>query len=239
MNGLGNKSAANLKIDLAGMIGYVQSFLSYLIPGPPLLLQNISASSYPEALRAASLNNEFLLVHVASPVHDLQAAFDSNVTASPAFVSFLTENHVRFWATSISTTEGYSLANVLSATSFPFLGLVLPQGPRVLLRIACTNSLAEILSSLQSALDQHSHVLMQRRQEQQARSDERQIREMQDEAYQKSLEADKEKQRKVQLEMEQELIDEQDRSRKEQVKSEELQVYLSFYLRNFKLDLVY
>ncbi|KAJ3151654.1 FAS-associated factor 2 [Geranomyces michiganensis] len=157
--------------------------------------------TYAQALQKAKTEVRYLLAYLHSPEHDDTDAFCRRTLGDADLASELTSRNVLFWAGDVRNGEAFQAANVLGATAYPFLAIIAPQPGTSRLAVVhrkegkCTA--ADIIASLASVTQRMDPEVATLRAEREAREQTRSIREQQDEAYQASLRADKEKRRKA------------------------------------------
>ncbi|KAJ3037530.1 FAS-associated factor 2 [Rhizophlyctis rosea] len=173
--------------------------------------------SYSQALETAKRNLKYLLVVLHSSEHDDTDGFCRNVLNSDDLLNYLREKEVTVWAGDIREPEAFKVSNVLSATRYPFLGIIAPQGSRMVVadRVEGPKSAAEITAAITRVMDRMDTQIASIRAERRATESARSLREQQDEAYQASLRADEEKERKAQEERERQEREREEAERKE------------------------
>ncbi|KAJ3142162.1 FAS-associated factor 2 [Geranomyces variabilis] len=159
------------------------------------------AGTYAQALQKAKTEVRYLLAYLHSPEHDDTDAFCRRTLCDADLAAELISRNVLFWAGDVRNAEAFQAANVLGATAYPFLAIIAPQPGTSRLAVVhrkegmCTA--AEIVAVLASVTQRMDPEVATLRAEREAREQTRSIREQQDEAYQASLRADKEKRRKA------------------------------------------
>ncbi|KAJ3171931.1 FAS-associated factor 2 [Geranomyces variabilis] len=159
------------------------------------------AGTYAQALQKAKTEVRYLLAYLHSPEHDDTDAFCRRTLCDADLAPELVSRNVLFWAGDVRNAEAFQAANVLGATAYPFLAIIAPQPGTSRLAVVhrkegmCTA--AEIVAALASVTQRMDPEVATLRAEREAREQTRSIREQQDEAYQASLRADKEKRRKA------------------------------------------
>lgn len=79
---------------------------------------------YLIAVSDAKKELRFLLIYLHSDHHPEAQDFCSNVLIHREVVNYLTRNRILFWASSINSTEGYRVQQLLRENSYPLLALI-------------------------------------------------------------------------------------------------------------------
>ncbi|KAI1300187.1 FAS-associated factor 2-B [Halotydeus destructor] len=177
--------------------------------------------TYNQALLEAKKNLTFLVVYLHSEHNQDTDEFCSDVLTHPEVVSYIQRNNILFWGCPISAAEGYRVSVALKGFTYPFLGLIgLKENHRMVLvrKFEGSTTVERLLSQLQQGIDENEAAFVVARLDKQERDMNQLIRTEQDEAYQESLKADQEKERK--RKEEQEKKDVEDRARREKEEQE-------------------
>ncbi|KAI8052903.1 hypothetical protein BDF22DRAFT_733809 [Syncephalis plumigaleata] len=202
----------------------------------------------PPALEDGKSNLKFLLVYLHSEEHDETDGFCRNVLASTQLCDFLTRHQFICWAGDIEDQEAFQVSTTLQATGYPFLAVVVLHMPGALSGASVLSSSAKmtvvdrldgitnvdvIITRLQRAIDRYEGQLEAARAERRQREVNRMLREEQDAAYQASLRADQEKERRVReaRELEERKRQEMERKRQEQAQLAQKRAAYQYYLR--------
>lgn len=161
-------------------------------------------SGYAQAFDLAKRDLKYLLVVLLSPEHDDTAPFVRDTLLSSDVVDFLKspQNEILVWAGSVQDSEAYQVANALNVTKFPFTGLIVhtpsvsSTAMSVVTRVAGPVPSSELLSKLQSAMQQRTEELSRARGQRQEQQMARSLREEQNSAYERSLAQDRERARR-------------------------------------------
>lgn len=193
-----------LERDTAGSVS-LDAVASDRTPLPPFL-----ACSYSEALSAAKKHIKILMVVLTSQVHGDQELFRQHVLTHPSLVRMLQSSDFLVWGNDVQSREGFQVATLLEASTFPFVafialqprrsrsrGTVVPH-PAVLSRIEGSPqsvlSASAICAHIQDVLlPRTQSYLGQLRGEQRQRVMERELRAEQDRAYAESSRRDQER----------------------------------------------
>ncbi|KAJ3033770.1 FAS-associated factor 2 [Rhizophlyctis rosea] len=178
--------------------------------------------SYSQALEAAKRDLRYLVVVLHSSEHDDTDAFCRTVLNSNELIDYLRDKNIMVWAGDIREPEAFKVSNVLSATRYPFLGIIGPQGSRMVVieRVEGPRTASQIITTITRVTDRMDGQIAAIRAERQAQSSARTLREQQDEAYQASLRADQEKERKAREEAERAERERAEEERKERERVE-------------------
>ena len=148
-----------------------------------------------DALARAKREGRFLLVYLHSSQHGDTDAFCRGTLSSEAVVQFVDRNLV-MWAGDVTTTSGYEAALTLRATSFPHLSLLYMQGPqevRSLGQWIGPLGVDEMLVQLMAAVEENEAALVADRAEVEERERNRVLLRQQNDDYEQSLRADRQK----------------------------------------------
>ncbi|KAK9301245.1 hypothetical protein QLX08_006326 [Tetragonisca angustula] len=120
--------------------------------------------------------------------------------------------------------EGYKVAEALKSGSYPFLAVIVLKDNKMTVvgRMEGTPSPSELIFRLQTIIDHNEINLIQARQERAERSAAQSLRQQQDQAYEESLRADQEKDRR--REEERRAREEQEAREKEQLNAQEMEI---------------
>jgi FAS-associated factor 2 len=155
------------------------------------------ACGWQEAATRAQSEGKFLFVYIHSSRHQDAEEFCSNTLCAPNFVDYLNSTFIT-WAGDVRCADAFRLSSSLRAAAYPYCALLAFSGSRTRL-VTCVegsirpDALAEVL---QAALVEHGSMLWEERAAQEQRQIDRQLREEQDAEYQRSLEADREREKK-------------------------------------------
>lgn len=161
--------------------------------------------SYAAALDMAKRDLKFLLVLLLSPEHDDTAPFIRSVLLSNQLTTFLNtpenKTNLILWAGDVRDSEAYQVSTALRCTKFPFSALIThtpSQGATamsVVARLTGPIPVGTYVAKLQAAISTHEAQLATVRAERTAQQAERNIRQEQDSAYERSLAQDRERAR--------------------------------------------
>jgi len=166
---------------------------------------------YASAVDKMKSELKFLLVYLHCEVHDNTESFCRLTLASQAFVDYLSAENVLVWAGDVRHSEAYQVSVGLSATTFPFLGLIAlvnpPSGgtrPKLVKVIEGSVSSSDLISQLKAAIERHDLLMATLRAERAEMDSARRLRQQQDQAYAESLRRDQERESRLQEEREKE-----------------------------------
>ncbi|KAI9888743.1 MAG: hypothetical protein M1814_006475 [Vezdaea aestivalis] len=156
---------------------------------------------YAQAQDRAKKDVKFLLVILYSPEHDHTDAFLRETLFSDEVVSYLKDktNNTISWVGDVQEPEAYQVAASLDCTKFPSSALLslVPQSSttklRVVSRISGPCTASSYTAHLQASMGSYSEALETVRSTRAAQSAERNYREEQNAAYERSLEIDRER----------------------------------------------
>ena len=123
----------------------------------------------------------------------------SETMTNPDLIEYL-RNSVIFWGCSKNLPEGLKVYNALKVKRCPFLGVIVHKNSRMTLisKIEGPVTAAELMLQLSGLIAEHEQDLVVARFEKEQRNQTQLLRQEQDQAYQESLKADREKARKKQ-----------------------------------------
>ncbi|KAI9591464.1 thioredoxin-like protein [Syncephalis fuscata] len=169
-------------------------------------------SSYTQALEDGKRDLKFLLIYLHSEEHDNADKFCRTVLTSTQLCDFVDRHQFICWAGDIEDQEAFQVSTTLEATAFPFLAIVALHMPGAMSGASVLSSSARmtvvdrldgimdvniIINRLQRVVDRYEGQLEAARAERRQREINRILREEQDAAYQASLRADQEKERRA------------------------------------------
>ncbi len=152
--------------------------------------------SYAQAVNEAKRQLKFLVVYLHQNDNADCETFARQTMTNPDLIQFLQMNTV-FWACSKNLPEGQKVFSALKARRCPFLGIIVYKRARMTLvsKIEGPASAAELLLQINAIFSENEAELIVARQEKEERNETLLIRQMQDQAYEESLKADREKAR--------------------------------------------
>lgn len=130
--------------------------------------------SYQSAVNLAFTESKFLLIYLHSPLHEDSDNFCSSILCNPQFIDYVNspDNSVIVWGGTVWDPEAYGLSTQLNVSTFPFLGLLIPQSARsvqVADRIQGILDLETLLTRLRNVSSVYLAVIQQTRLETQRR----------------------------------------------------------------------
>nr|XP_043637292.1 plant UBX domain-containing protein 10-like [Erigeron canadensis] len=153
-----------------------------------------------EVLKMSQNEHKLVFLYLHSPDHPFTPPFCKNTLCSEVVVEFLDANFVS-WGGLADRSEGLHLATTFRPASFPFCAIVAPSlddNLDVLQQMEGPVTSEEIVEALQTTLEEHGLAFGNTRakEEEKRRADIR-LRQEQDAAYSASLQADQEKEKKL------------------------------------------
>lgn len=160
-------------------------------------------NGYAQAYDLAKKELKFLLVVLISPEHDDTSTFVRETLLSPDVVRYVNDpqNNTLLWAGNVQDSEAYQVSAALNCSKFPFVALIAfnpqlsPPSMSTIARITGLLSPLELISKLRTAITQHSTVLERVRAAQMEQTAARNLRNEQNNAYERSLAQDRERAR--------------------------------------------
>lgn len=164
---------------------------------------------YTSALYIAKRDARFLLVYLHSDEHDDTNTFVNETLLHESFIKFLQEHNILIWGGNVRESEAYQVSNALGVSKYPFLGLLslktstteTPEGTttsaptlNVIVKVQGLITPDKLIDKLSSQIERLEPTLVTIRAERQQEELSRVIREQQDQAYQASLQRDRQRQ---------------------------------------------
>ncbi|KZC06971.1 PREDICTED: FAS-associated factor 2 [Dufourea novaeangliae] len=201
------------------VINFIRSYEEHYGSSHPVFYQG----SYSQALSDAKQELRFLLVYLHKDEAQDIDQWCRNTLNNPEVIRFINIRTL-FWACNVQSGEGYKVAEALRPGSYPFLAIIVLKDNRMTIvgRMEGTPSPSDVISRLQAIIDHNEINLIQARQDRAERSAAQSLRQQQDQAYEESLRADQEKDRK--REEERRAREEQEAKEKEQLNAQELEI---------------
>ncbi|KAG1692961.1 FAS-associated factor 2-B [Nymphon striatum] len=212
------------------VVSFIQSYNEKYGSRHPVFYQG----TYSQALNDAKRELKFLLVYLHSDDHQHTQDFCLNTLANQSIIDFVNVN-LLFWACSVTTTEGYRVSQALREGTYPFMAVIVLRQNKmtIVARLSGSISPDELISELTNVMADNESSLVVARADREERSLNQTLRRQQDEAYEESLKADQEKERKKR---EEKLQQEQAEEMKIREIKEKLQAKEE--LRKRKIDLI-
>ncbi|CDK26174.1 unnamed protein product [Kuraishia capsulata CBS 1993] len=169
---------------------------------------------YSQALYKSKREMKWLLCYIQSEEHEDHLRFKQNVLLSPQFVDFVNSHDFLVWGGDISQSEAFQVANGFKVTKFPFLGLltltvnstptangVTTSAPVLSLvsKVQGYQDVYKVITKFSKAYDKYNPTLITLRHDHEQIEQDRQVRRAQDEAFERSLNVDRERTRQHQL----------------------------------------
>ncbi|KAK3808191.1 MAG: hypothetical protein J3R72DRAFT_88331 [Linnemannia gamsii] len=165
---------------------------------------NFYAGGYSAALNKAKSDLKFLVVYLHSDEHDATDKFCKETLADSELLNYLRTNEFLVWGGNVKETEGFQVATTLQTVRYPFIGVIALSQPTagssatkmVLVdRLEGPSTAEQVIQRLTQQVTRQSAALDRLRADRRERDMAREIRQQQDDAYQQSLRADREKAR--------------------------------------------
>ncbi|XP_050027193.1 FAS-associated factor 2 [Dermacentor andersoni] len=208
---------------LADVLNFIQSFETRYGSNHPVFYQG----TYSQALNDAKRELKFLLIYLHGDDHQDTPNFCRDVLSYQPLVDLI-NGHMLFWACSVNYSEGYRVSQALRENTYPFLAMIVLRDHRMTV-VGRLEGLMEpdtVIVRLQQIMADNEAALITARMERDERSLTQSLRQQQDEAYQASLLADQEKERRRLEEVrrqQEEQQRQQEHALQEQQKKEEIQ----------------
>ncbi|XP_076763801.1 fas-associated factor 2 [Xylocopa sonorina] len=201
------------------VMSFIQSYKERYGSSHPVFYQG----SYSQALSDAKQELRFLLVYLHKDEAKNIDQWCRSTLGNLEVIRYI-NTHTLFWACNVQSGEGYKVAEALKSGSYPFLAIIVLKDNRMTIvgRMEGTPSTSELISRLQAIINQNEINLIQARQERAERSAAQSLRQQQDQAYEESLRADQEKDRK--REEERRAREEQEAREKEELDAQEMEI---------------
>lgn len=152
--------------------------------------------SYSQAVNEAKRDLKFLVVYIHQNNNADCTTFATETMTNPDLIEYLRNNCI-FWACSKDLPEGQKVFNALRAKRSPFLGVIVCKSVRMTLvsKIEGPVAAPELLIQLAQLFAENEAELVVARKDKEERNETQLIRQQQDQAYEESLKADREKAR--------------------------------------------
>lgn len=166
---------------------------------------------YAQAMDLAKKEVRILMVYLQSDEHDDTAVYNKETLANPTIIQWMREQNVVLWGGSVASAEAYQVAQSLSVNGYPFIALItltppaanassssssaLPTTMSTILKLSGLLPPAILLSKLQTATQAHAGALGRIRAIADSHRADRELRNEQNSAYERSLARDRERAR--------------------------------------------
>ncbi|CAK9814691.1 FAS-associated factor 2-B [Anthophora plagiata] len=201
------------------VISFIRSYEERYGNSHPVFYQG----SYSQALSDAKQELWFLLVYLHKDEAQNIDQWCRGTLGNLEVVRYI-NTRTLFWACNVQSGEGYKVAEALKSGSYPFLAIIVLKDNRMTIvgRMEGTPSPSDLMSRLQTIISHNEINLIRARQERAERSAAQSLRQQQDQAYEESLRADQEKDRR--REEERKAREEQEAREKEQLNAQEMEI---------------
>ncbi|XP_046749059.1 FAS-associated factor 2 [Diprion similis] len=179
--------------------------------------------SYSQAISDAKQELRFLLVYLHKDEAQDIDQWCRRTLGDPEVVRFI-NTRTLFWACNVQSGEGYKVSEALRSGTYPFLALIVLRDNRMTIvgRMEGSPTPSELIPRLQTIMENNEIGLIQARQDRAERSAAQSLRQQQDEAYEESLRADQEKDRR--REEERRAKEEKEAKEKEELNAQEREI---------------
>lgn len=159
---------------------------------------------FAQAIDYSKSHFKYLVVVLQSDKNNLDDSFNRQVLTDSRVIEFLNEKDVTLWLGDADTSEGSQVALSLRCRNFPFVLLIAPfprssgssaAKMKSLVTIYGETDPMQFIATLKEKMDGHSPIIDQLVSSQQEREKERQLRNEQNAAYERSLAADREREK--------------------------------------------
>ncbi|XP_064489136.1 FAS-associated factor 2-like [Ornithodoros turicata] len=208
---------------LADVMNFIGHYESRYSRSHPVFYQG----TYSQVLNDAKRELRFLMIYLHGDDHQDTDKFCRNVLSNPELIDFVNTN-MFFWACSVNYPEGYRVSQALRENTYPFLAVIVLRENRMTVvgRLEGYMEAGTVIHRLQQIMADNEAAIITARLDRDERSLAQTLRQQQDEAYQESLRADQEKERRRLEEMhrrEEEARRQEETQLAEQRRKEELQ----------------
>ncbi|KAI9248388.1 hypothetical protein BY458DRAFT_560158 [Sporodiniella umbellata] len=142
---------------------------------------------YQQALEKAREEKRPLLIILQSEEHDDTDTFSRHTLTSPALIEYMAAQGILVWAGDVKEREVHEVSHDLKATRYPFMALMEYKNHKLILTQRIHGRCGP------EKLQGYLAAVCERAQQEEQRREERRLREEQDLAYYRSLEADQKK----------------------------------------------
>jgi FAS-associated factor 2 len=158
---------------------------------------------YAQALDLAKRDLKFLIILLLSPEHDDTSSFIRETLLAPEVQTFVNDptKNIILWTGDVRDSEAYQVSTALACNKFPFTAVIAhtpAQGSTsmsVIARVTGPMDASTYLAKVRTAISTHEDTLSAARAARSAQNFERNLRQEQDSAYERSLAADRERAR--------------------------------------------
>ncbi|XP_055642863.1 FAS-associated factor 2-like [Toxorhynchites rutilus septentrionalis] len=166
--------------------------------------------TYAQALNDAKRELKFLLVYLHSESSTEANTFCRDTLSNAQVIEYV-NRRMLFWACDISSPEGYRVSHSINARTYPVLVIIALRANKMVImgRMEGHCNGEELIRRMETVVNDNEVWLNQARQDRLERDLTQTLRRQQDDAYQMSLRADQEKQRRKQKELEKALAAQQ------------------------------
>lgn len=181
---------------LGDVLNFIQNY-NEKFPEHPVFYQG----TYAQALNDAKRELKFLLVYLHSESKTETTSFCRDTLSNAQVIEYI-NRRMLFWACDVSSPEGYRVSHSINAKVYPVLVIIALRANKMVImgRMEGYCNAEELIRRMETVVNDNEVWLNQARSERLERDLTQTLRQQQDEAYQMSLRADQEKQRRKQEE---------------------------------------
>ncbi|QPG75275.1 hypothetical protein FOA43_002626 [Brettanomyces nanus] len=180
--------------------------------------------AYSQALYTVKKEARWLMIYVHSEEHEFTQHFVNGVLLNAEFLQLIRDRGFLCWGGSIKESESFLVTNQFKVSQLPFLGLLcltVNQTPTAsgmqqsapILSLVCKIqgdlNVDEVIARMRRAYDKFNPTVANLRAEYERHSQARLMRKLQDQAYEKSLQRDKERRLEKERQDKQEQLEKQ------------------------------
>jgi FAS-associated factor 2 len=138
---------------------------------------------------------KYMLCVLVSPDHDDTQTFCTRVLFSPELIELINSRGIVVWIGSVRDAESFEISQTIGVPGYPFMALFAPTSSKLTLVQTFVGyvEVQQVIDTVVRVQLQAQTLVEAQRRERSERESGRTIRQMQDEAYQASLRADREK----------------------------------------------
>ncbi|KAH7637024.1 FAS-associated factor 2 [Dermatophagoides farinae] len=161
--------------------------------------------TYSQVIEHGKREIRFVLIYIHSPSYRDIDKFCTNVIITQKFIDLINGENLIFWSCSVDYPEGYKAYQSLKVNQYPFMALIGLKNHKMIVmkKIEGFHNVDTIVATLRTAIQNNEFSLMAARLDRQERDMASLIRAQQDAAFEESLKADQEKERRKREEREQ------------------------------------
>nr|CAG4645023.1 EOG090X0B12 [Leptodora kindtii] len=224
----------DLRQALTDPVGDVVSFISEYDNTYGTNHPTFFVGTYSQVLNEAKKELKFLIVYLHSKDHQDTDRFCNQTLSNQDVIEYINRTCL-MWACSVNTTEGSRVSQTLRENTYPFVAVIVQREYKMTVvgRVEGFLPPDRFLQRVQAIVSDNEAFLIAVRADREERSFNQALRQEQDEAYQESLRADREKEEKRRLERQQ-----QEELERQQIEKEQSEQRIKEELIQRKIDAV-